>query len=64
VIARRLADSVADMSHYREFGYVVVNDDFEQAVAELRSIVAGPGEDLRSERPGLKALLAELLAAP
>ena len=64
VIARRLADSVADMSHYREFGYVVVNDDFDQAVADLRSIVAGQGEDLRSDRPGLKALLAELLAAP
>jgi guanylate kinase len=64
VIARRLADSVADMSHYREFGYVVVNDDFDQAVADLRSIVAGQGEDLRSDRPGLQALLAELLAAP
>jgi XTP/dITP diphosphohydrolase len=64
VIARRLADSVADMSHYREFGYLVVNDDFDQAVADLRSIVAGQGEDLRSDRPGLKALLAELLAAP
>ena len=64
VIARRLADSVADMSHYREFSYVIVNDDFGQAVAELRSIVAGQGEDFRSDRPGLKALLAELLAAP
>jgi guanylate kinase len=64
VIARRLADSVADMSHYREFGYVVVNDDFDQAVADLRSIVAGQGEDLRSDRPGLQALLAQLLAAP
>jgi guanylate kinase len=64
VIARRLADSVADMSHYREFGYVVVNDDFAQAVADLRSIVAGQGEELRGDRPGLKALLADLLAAP
>jgi guanylate kinase len=64
VIARRLADSVADMSHYREFGYVVVNDDFDQAVAELRSIVAGSGENLRSDRPGLRGLLAELLVAP
>ena len=64
VIARRLADSVADMSHYREFGYVVVNDDFDQAVADLRRIVEGQGEDFRSDRPGLKALLAELLAAP
>jgi guanylate kinase len=64
VIARRLADSVADMSHYREFDYVVVNDDFEQAAADLRRIVAGRGEDLRSDRPALSALLAQLLAEP
>ena len=63
VIARRLADSVADMSHYREFGYVVVNDDFGKAVAELRQIVTGQGEDLRSDRPALRPLLTELLAA-
>jgi guanylate kinase len=64
VITRRLADSVADMSHYREFGYVVVNDDFDKAVADLRRIVEGQGEALRSERPTLHPLLAELLAAP
>lgn len=64
VIARRLADSVADMSHYREFGYVVVNDDFAAAVAELRRIVAGQGEDLRADRPALRPLLTELLATP
>jgi guanylate kinase len=63
VIARRLADSVADMSHYREFGYVVVNDDFDRAVADLKRIVEGQGKDLRSDRPALSPLLAELLAA-
>jgi guanylate kinase len=63
VIARRLADSVADMSHYREFGYVVVNDDFDQAVADLRRIVEGQGADLRSDRRELAPLLRELLAA-
>lgn len=62
VIARRLADAAADMAHYREFDYVVVNDDFQQAVAELRSIVEGHGEALRSDRPQLAPLLRELLA--
>jgi guanylate kinase len=27
------------MSHYDEYDYLVVNDDFEQALAELKSIV-------------------------
>ena len=41
VIARRLRDSIADMSHWNEFDYVVVNDDFERATADLEAIVAG-----------------------
>jgi len=61
VIARRLADAAADMSHYREFDYVVVNDDFTRAVADLKRIIAGEGEALRSDRPQLVPLVAELL---
>ncbi len=44
VIARRLRDAVSDMSHWREFDYVVVNDDFEKAVADLAAIVLAHGE--------------------
>jgi guanylate kinase len=62
VIARRLRDAAADMSHYREFDYVVVNDDFAHAVADLRRILAGDAPDLASDRPQLQALLRELLA--
>jgi guanylate kinase len=62
VIARRLRDAVDDMSHYAEFDYVVVNDDFEAAVADLRRIIAGGVDDLRADRPALHPLLAGLLA--
>jgi guanylate kinase len=62
VIARRLADAAADMSHYREFDYVVVNDDFAPAVEELRQIVDGGGQALCADRPELAPLMAELLA--
>jgi guanylate kinase len=62
IIARRLRDAAADMSHYREFDYVIVNDDFAQALSDLRRIVAGRGEDLTSARPELAALVGELLA--
>jgi guanylate kinase len=62
VIERRLRDAVGDMSHWREFDYVVVNDDFEHAVSDLMRIVSGTGEDLRAGRPQLQPLLAELLA--
>jgi guanylate kinase len=63
VIARRLRDAVGDMSHYHEFDYVVVNDDFDTACGQLESILAGTGQALTSDRPELGPLLADLLAA-
>ena len=61
VIARRLRDAVGDMSHYREFGYVVVNDDFDTACGQLECILTGQGQALTSDRPQLAPLLADLL---
>lgn len=61
VIARRLQDAVSDMSHYSEFGYVVVNDDFETACRELECILTGNGQALVSDRAQLAPLLADLL---
>jgi guanylate kinase len=61
VIARRLRDSIADMSHWNEFDYVVVNDDFERATADLETIVGGRGEALRADRAELQTLLPRLL---
>jgi guanylate kinase len=61
VIERRLRDAVGDMAHWREFDYVVVNDEFEHAVTDLMRIVSGDGENLRAGRPLLQPLLKELL---
>jgi guanylate kinase len=64
VIERRLADAVSDMSHYREFDYVVVNDDFERAVADLAQIIRGRGDSLVSTRPDLEKMTPTLLSSP
>jgi guanylate kinase len=61
VIVRRLRDAVGDMSHWNEFDYVVVNEDFDRAANDLVSIVSGNGEALRSGRPALQPLLKDLL---
>ena len=60
VIARRLADAAADMSHCREFDYAVINDQFERAVVDLLRILDGQGSDLRAGREALGPLLAAL----
>jgi guanylate kinase/non-canonical purine NTP pyrophosphatase (RdgB/HAM1 family) len=62
VIERRLADAVGDMSHWREFDCVVVNDDFERAVGDLERIVQGHWERLAAGRAQLAPLIARLLA--
>jgi len=61
VIARRLRDSIADLSHWSEFDYIVINDDFGRATEDLEAIVTGQGEHLRRDRAALQALIAKLL---
>lgn len=39
VIARRSAEAVAEMKHYHQADYIIVNDDFEQALSELKSVI-------------------------
>jgi len=39
VIAKRLRGAVDEMSHYAEFDYLVINDDFDKALSDLQTIV-------------------------
>lgn len=59
VIARRLREAVAEMRHYHEFDYVVVNDDFDAALADLRAIIEGRPEAVRPLKVDLDRLLRE-----
>jgi len=38
-IRQRLQGAVSEIQHYREFDYLVVNDDFNESLSALRSIV-------------------------
>jgi len=59
VIDRRMREAVAEMSHYSEFDYLVVNDDFDAALADLKAILHGEPQRVRPVRIDLKALLAD-----
>jgi guanylate kinase len=63
VIQRRLRDAAQDLTHWTEFDYVVVNDQFDQALADLLAIVLDRGESLASTRPDV-ARFAAALSAP
>lgn len=40
VVARRLAGASEEMSHWDEYDYVIVNDDLDQSLQTLRTILA------------------------
>ena len=62
VILRRLNDALGDMAHWPEFDYVVVNDDFTAALARLSAVIAGAGEDARTDTPAVRAAAAAIVA--
>ncbi len=39
VIAERMSKAISEISHYDEYDYVIVNDDFEKALKDLQSIL-------------------------
>lgn len=62
IIDRRMQDAVAEMSHYGEFDYLVVNDDFNTALNELESIIMANRLQQKSQAIKLKSLIHDLLA--
>jgi len=61
VIARRTAEAVEEMSHYSEFDYLVVNDDFETALADLKAIFRSRRLEVAVQSQVLAGQLARLL---
>lgn len=63
VIARRMRDAVNEMTHYAEFDYLVINDDFEIALGDLQNIVLARrlrfSAQASRHADSLKQLLAE-----
>lgn len=48
VVASRMAKTMDEISHYPEYDYIIVNDDLDDSVAKVRSILTS--ERLRRER--------------
>lgn len=61
VIARRMRDAVTEMSHYPEYDYLIVNDDFSLALHQLKSIVTANRLTQSQQQNTLAPLLQDLL---
>ena len=62
IIERRMRDAVNEMSHYAEFDYLIINDDFDLALQELRSIVIAQRMRLTRQSDQQQSLLQDLLS--
>jgi guanylate kinase len=61
VVQRRMRDAVAEMSHYAEYDFIVVNDRFELALHDLQAIVCAGRLQRARQVEELSGLLGELL---
>ncbi|MBB1444016.1 guanylate kinase [Pseudoalteromonas sp. SG43-3] len=61
VIASRMAKAQSETSHYNEYDYVIVNDDFETALGDIEMIVMAQRLTLKAQEERHQVLLNSLL---
>lgn len=61
VIAARMSEAVSEMSHYDEFDYVLINDDFDTALSSLNHIVAAQRQLTAKQQLRYQDLLDQLV---
>ncbi len=62
VIAKRMAQAQSEMSHAGEYEYLIINENFDTALAEFERIVLAQRNSFGSQSSKHKALLTQLLA--
>lgn len=61
-IAKRMNEAVSEMSHFDEYDYLLINDDFETTLDRFRSVVLAARQSLDNQRQANTTLLDALLA--
>ncbi len=62
IIARRMAAARAELSHYHEYDYLVVNEDFTTALLDLKAIIHARRLRQQAQQQKYANLLVKLLA--
>ncbi len=62
VIESRMNQAIAEMLHYSEFDYLIVNDDFDLALSSIKSIVVTNRLKQERQAHSLQPLLLNLMA--
>lgn len=62
VIDKRMAKAQAEISHYNEYDYVIINDDFDVSLQALNAIITASSLEQSKQAIVHKTLLSDLLA--
>ncbi len=62
VIDRRMQQAISEMNHYAEYDYLIVNDDFNLALSDLKTIIRAERLHLSRQQRRHEALISKLLA--
>ena len=61
-IQRRLSEARDDMAHWHEFDFAVINDRFDEALEDLKSILGNRADRLRTDDPGCRRRVERVMA--
>ena len=62
IIDRRMRDAVSEMSHFNEYDYLIINDDFATAVGELKGLISAERLRLARVQAANQTLIGKLLS--
>jgi guanylate kinase len=62
IIQARMAQAKSECSHYKEFDYIIINDDFDQALIDLTTIVNNQKLKCRQQSEKHQVIFDNLLA--
>jgi len=62
IISKRMAEAISEMSHFHEADYLVINDDFDDALLDLMAILRAQRLDIDKQSEANRLLLQQLLS--
>ena len=62
IIEQRMSAALNEISHYEEFEFVIINDDFEETISKLNDIIANPGTNLHRQSSFFENFVSQMMA--
>jgi guanylate kinase len=62
IIEQRMSSALKEISHYEEFEFVIINDNFEQTLTKLNDIIADPNTNLHRQSGFFENFVRQMMA--